>query len=64
MTKRKGPREGEKRKSVFSFPPLVVSLRTNFRRERGVWYEAERKPVTGPTPGYAHKENRDNRDSA
>ena len=61
MTKRKGPREGEKRRSFFL---SRLPLRTNFRRERDVWYEAERKPVTGPTPGYAHKENRDNRDRA
>ena len=41
-----------------------LPLRTNFRRERDVWYEAEREPVKGPTPGYANKESRDNRDRA
>ena len=41
-----------------------LPLRANFRRERDVWYEAGREPVKGPTPGYAHKEIKDNRDRA
>ena len=41
-----------------------LPLRTNFWRERDVWYEEGREPVKGPTPGYAHKENKDNRDRA
>ena len=39
-----------------------LPLRTNFCRERDVWYESEREPVKGRTPGYAHKEIKDNRE--
>ena len=60
MPKRKGPLEGEKQRSVFSFPPSFArefSL-TERRLVQG------REPLKGPTPGYAHKENKDNQDRA
>ena len=58
--KAQGPWEGEKRKSVFSFPPSFAR-KFSLRERRLV---QGREPVTGPTPGYAHKENKDNQDRA